>query len=166
MQTKGENLKVRILIPFLLCGLLVFWSFQATGEEFTEAQKEVWKTVQTNWEALKNADIEAYMALKHDDAAVWWGNRAHPFFNKSGEIKIQYKSWWNWDKIVSYKIWPEAIQIFNNVATVYYRVDWKGTKIHDRARIFETWIKEDNRWIQIGSLSSSCDKISTCVFSE
>lgn len=159
MQTKGA-----ILISFLLCGLLVFWSFQATGEELTEAQKEVWKTVQANWETFKNADIEAAMAMTHDHAVVWWSSKVHPFLKKSGKMKVEYKKWWDWDKIVSYKLRPETIQIFNNVATVYYRVDWEGTTLSDKLRKFETWIKEDNRWIQIGSLSSSCDKPSVCVF--
>jgi len=159
MQIKGA-----ILISFLLCGLIVFWSFQATGEELTEAQKEVWKTVQANWETFKNADIEAAMAMTHDHAVVWWSSKAHPFLKKSGIMKVEYKRWWDWDKIVSYKLRPETIQIFNNVATVYYRVDWEGTTLSDKLRKFETWIKEDNRWIQIGSLSSSCDKPSVCVF--
>ena len=38
MLTKGAILKVRILISIILCGIILFWSFQASGEEWTEAQ--------------------------------------------------------------------------------------------------------------------------------
>lgn len=161
MQTK-----LRLFIPCILFGLLVFWSIQATGQEWSEAQKEVWKTVQASWEIYKNADVEATIAMKHEDSAIWWSGDVLPFFKKGGDVRLKFSGWWNYDKMVSYKIQPISIQVVNNVAIVYYLYDWKGTKLSSKARCFETWIKEDNKWLHLGSLSASCDKTPTCVFAE
>jgi hypothetical protein len=37
----------------MICGIIFFWSIQASGEEWTEAQKEVWKSVEAFWENSK-----------------------------------------------------------------------------------------------------------------
>jgi len=43
MKTKGTSLVVRGSISLLLCGVVVFYGFQAFGEEWSAAQKDVWK---------------------------------------------------------------------------------------------------------------------------
>ena len=158
MQTKRA-----ILISFLLCGLILFWSFQAIGGEWTEAQKEVWKTVQANWETFKEGDLEATMAMQHDDAVVWWAGKPIPFLNKE-LMKRSYREWFVYEKPVSYKLQPLTIQIVHNVAIVCYLCDWKGPSKIEELRVLETWIKQDNRWIQIGSFSASCDIVPSCLF--
>ena len=59
MKTIRTNLLVRGAIFLLLCIVIVFWGFQAIGEEWTAEQKEVWTSVQANWETIKKGDVEA-----------------------------------------------------------------------------------------------------------
>lgn len=50
MKTRRTDLMTSVAIFLLLCGLIVFWSFQVFGEEWTAEQKEVWKAVETDAE--------------------------------------------------------------------------------------------------------------------
>ena len=42
MKTKRTTLVAKISISLILCGIFVVWGFQASAEEWTAAQKEVW----------------------------------------------------------------------------------------------------------------------------
>ena len=72
MKTIRTNLVARVAVFLLLCGVIVFSSFQVFGQEWTDEQKEVWKSVQANWGTLKNGDVEAALAEYHDDLVTWW----------------------------------------------------------------------------------------------
>lgn len=60
---------------------------------------------------------------------------------------------------------PLNINIFGNVANVYYLYKYDGEKLKDQGRVMETWVKEGNKWLAIGSLSASCDKNPPCPYS-
>ena len=93
--------------------------------------------------------------MKHDYMVAWHGSDPEPL--KKELIKQSYINWANSDKLVSYKLRPLTINIFNNVANVFYLYKYEGEKYSNRGRALETWIKQDNKWIAIGSLDSSCD---------
>ena len=78
MKTIRTNLIVRVAIFLLLCIVIVFWGFQAIGGEWTAEQKEVWASVQANWETIKKGDVEAALAMKHDDMVVWYNSNPEP----------------------------------------------------------------------------------------
>ena len=78
MKTQGPNLVARAAISLLFCGVIIFWGFQVSGQEWTEAQKEVWKSVEGVWESFTKGDLEAVMAGFHDDSIVWWDYKAIP----------------------------------------------------------------------------------------
>jgi len=155
MKTIRTNLIVRVAIFLLLSIVIVFWGFQAIGEEWTAEQNEIWTFVQANWEAIKKGDVEAALAMKHDYMVAWHNSDPEPL--KKELIKQSYINWANSDKLVSYKLRPLTINIFNNVANVFYLYKYEGEKYSNRGRALETWIKQDNKWIAIGSLDSSCD---------
>ncbi len=160
MKTIRTNLIVRVAIFLLLCIIIVFWGSQSIGEEWTAEQKEVWTSVQANWETIKKGDVEAMLALKHDDIAAWYDGYPEPLRK---ELMVQsYINWINHNKIVSYKLRPLTINIFNNMANVFYLFKYEGEKFSNRGRAFETWVKQDNKWLEIGGLESSCDYLSRC----
>ena len=78
MCTNGTVLKARILIPVILCGIMVFWSFSVCAEELTEAEKEVWSVIETRWEQYKQGDYKAIEAITHDGALIWWNDKEVP----------------------------------------------------------------------------------------
>jgi len=89
MKTQGKSLLARVSVSLLICGLILFWSFQVSGDEWTEAQKEVWKVVETEWEYFKQGDVEAVLTGRHDDSLTWWSSRAIPLAPIFAQQKIK-----------------------------------------------------------------------------
>ncbi len=112
MQIIKVALKTRIFISIFLCGILVFWSFQASGEQWTEAQKEVLRAIEARWEKLMKADLKGLEASIHDDSIMWRPKFGSPV---EKDISINHdKRWMSYDpaRPVSYEIDPYSIQIF------------------------------------------------------
>ena len=160
MKTQGTSLLARISVSLFICGLIVSWGFQVSGEELTEAQKELWKIEETGWEYCKQGDVEAVMAGRHDDSISWWPSRAIPV-GKSA-IKGSFRNWFAYDKPVSYELIPLKIHIFGDVANVYYLSKWKGKALPKSSRHMTTYVKQDNKWKLMGSMGCSCVKLPVC----
>jgi len=71
MKTKDMNLITWILVSIILFGIILLLNSKAFGQEWTTKQKEVWKSVEANWEAIKNGDVESALELKHADVFIW-----------------------------------------------------------------------------------------------
>jgi len=160
MKTQGANLVTRIAIFLLLCGVIVFWGFRVSAEEWTEAQMEVWNSVKAPWEYFKQGDLEGFMSIYHDDAVEWWREKVIPL--GKAEMKFNFKRWLDYDKPVSYELEPLSIQIFGNVANVFYQAKWKGNRLSNYSRHLQTWLKQDNLWKFISGIEASCDKPLKC----
>ncbi|MGV7224811.1 MAG: nuclear transport factor 2 family protein [Nitrospinales bacterium] len=156
MKNQKRIFMATVFIFLFFFGIIVFWGFQAIGEEWTDEQKEVWKSVQANWENYKKGDVGALLAVQHD-MVTWWVSKPEPL--RKIHMKQSYRNWFDYDKPVSYKLRPLAITIFNNIANVFYIYKWNGNILSDKGRSFETWVKQDNKWLAIGGLTSSCDTL-------
>ncbi|UCE51309.1 MAG: nuclear transport factor 2 family protein [Desulfobacterales bacterium] len=162
MKTKGRNFGLRAVICLLFCGLILFWSFQVFGEEWTEEQKEIWKVVVADYESFKQGDLEGLKAARHDDVVIWWGNKFMPFDKK--EAMDNYQGWFSWDKPVNWELKPLAINVVGNIAVVFYAYKYSGKIISNvgLGRAMKTWIKQDNKWQLIGGFSASCAELPPC----
>jgi len=163
MKTKDMNLITWILVSIIILGFILLLNSKAFGQEWTAEQKEVWEAVETNWDAIKNGNVEGILALKHENAFLW--SRPYPEPITKDMLEVICKNWFESEKPTSAKIRPLNIQIFNNVANVYYLYKYEGVRYFDNGRALETWIKQDNKWLLIGSLSSSCDMPPNCPHS-
>ena len=152
----------KTLILLVVTLFLVFIVGNISAEELTEAQQEVWKTVQDYWEAFIKADIDAMMANSHADSFIWWGTQANPL--TKNELILKYKGWFEYDKPESYLLHPLKINIVNDVAINYYYHKWNGLKLSSRGRTISTLVKQDGKWVGLGGLSFSCDKLPICTF--
>ena len=162
MQTIRATLKTRIFISILLCGIIVFLSFQASGEEWTEAQKEVWNVIEDRWIKVVEGDLKTLEAGIHDDAISWRFNKSDPF----GKISMNrlYERWIAYSRPVTYELNPHAIQILGDIANVFYSYRWKakeGYSGHNRALI--SFKKQEDKWLIISSFSASCEKLPQCL---
>ena len=163
MLTKGAILKVRILIPIILCGIILFWSFQASGEEWTDAQKDVWKSVVAFWENSKKGDLEAVMAGFHDDYAEWWSGKIIPLGKEL--MEAHYREWLSGlSKPVSYELEPLSIHIFGDVANVFYLYKWHKDVVpgFHHGRAMNTYLMQENKWMLIGGMDALCTKLPPC----
>ena len=163
MKTAGAYVLVRASVFVFLFGMILLMSSQAFGQEWTAEQKEVWEAVQANWETFKKGDVEKALSMKHEHVVVWFGARPLPLTKEF--LSFAYKSWLDYEKPTNAELKPLNINIFGNVANVYYIYKYDGEKLKDQGRVLETWVKEGNKWLAIGSLSSSCDKTSPCPYS-
>jgi ketosteroid isomerase-like protein len=144
--------------------MIVFWGSQAIGADLTAEQKEVWAAVQANWETFKAGDVEAALALKHDDMIAWFTSNPDPL--KKESLRATYNNWFNWAKPAFVKLELLNIHIFNNVANVFYLSKWESANKEKfgRGRQLEIWVKQDNKWLMTGSLGSSCDTLPPCPY--
>jgi ketosteroid isomerase-like protein len=162
MFTKGAILKAKILFPIILCGIMVFWSFQASGEEWTDAQKEVWNVIEDRWIRVVEGDLKTLEAGIHDDAISWRFNKSDPF----GKISINrlYERWISYSRPVTYELKPHAIQILGDIANVFYSYRWKAKeKYSGHNRALMSFKKQEGKWLIISSFSASCEKLPQCL---
>ena len=157
MKTMGTHVAARASVLFVLFGFILLFVVPVFGQEWSAEQKEVWKSVQANWGTLKNDDVEAALAEYHDDLVTWWVSKPEPL--RKVHMKQIYRNWLDYDKLVSYELKPFAITVFNNVANVFYIYKWNGNILSDKGRRLEVWVKQDNKWLEIGGLTSSSDTL-------
>ena len=162
MSTKGAILKAKVSIPIILCGIIVFWSIQAHGEEWTEAQKEVWNVIEDRWIRIVEGDLKTLEAGIHDDALSWRYTNNVPL--KKNLITLGYERWVYYARPVTYELKPYAIQILGDIANVFYSYKWKAKKeFYGRTRVLLSLKKENGKWLIISALSASCEKLPNCL---
>jgi len=162
MKTQKRIFMATMFISLFFCGIIVFWGSQAIGQEWTAEQKEVWGKVQARWEAIKSGDVEAALALLHDDFTIWLEN--YTLTSDKKYIKRDWDKWVSYSKPKTYGLKPIDIQIINNVANVFYAFKHKGEVRGGEGKNLESFIKQDNKWLQISSYGCMCDKPPTCNF--
>ena len=153
MNTQKRAYWTVVFISLVLCVVIVFWGFQVSAKEWTEAQKEVWKAVETTWEGFKHGKSDTTPSV--EGSLEWMSDQVEPY----GGFKLKriYEGWFNWDKLVSYELKPLEILIYGNVANVFYEWKYKGTKAGDSGRQMETFVKEDKIWRYLGGMGCSCE---------
>ena len=164
MLTRGATSKASVLIPIFLCGIMFFWSIQAFGEQWTEAQKEVWSVIENRWDKYKQGDLDAIEASLHDDA-IGWSNRLDTPMRKTlivGGYSLLLADVKN--RPVNYELIPYAIQIFGEIANVFYSYKWEAeSKFSGTGRNLDSLKKQNGKWLMISSLSASCEKLPLCL---
>jgi len=156
MKTQTTNLVGKILVSLLFFGIAVFWSLQAFGAEFSEAQKEIWNLEKKYWESIKNGDRETYKNLLHDDLVSMPSRMSEPV-NKAREIHSFYRVVAY--TLKSYEIEPLAIQLFDNVAIVCYYYKYTSKDVSDSGRVTHTWMKQNGTWYLIGLMEASYESL-------
>jgi hypothetical protein len=164
-KTKGGKMKKQkrayrtvVFISLILCGIIVFWGTQVSADEWTSAQKEVWKAIENAWEGLKLGKVPVTTYV--EGSLEWWTDRVEPV--GGDKLKRNYERWLAYDKPVSYELKPLKILIYGNVAIVFYLSKWKGKKIGGDDRSMETWVKQDNKWKFLGLMGCSCEQPPVC----
>ena len=155
----------RNFISLFFCGIIVFWGGQTMGGDWTEDQNEVWAVVQASWENIKKGDLNGISAGQHDKMIAWFS--AHPDPLKRELNQAFYRTWIDRYVPTFIKLEPVAINIVSDVAIVFYLFKWESAnkELSNRGREMIALIKQNNKWIAIGSLASSCDNLAPCPYS-
>jgi ketosteroid isomerase-like protein len=138
---------------------LIALSFAGLGpsrlqaQEWSAAQKEVWKNVETYWDLDAKRGVEKFMAYFHDDYLGWFNRDPMP------HTKAETRKWVEHDfkttTVLYQSIKPVAIKLHGNVAFVHY---YYGRNIKDaegkekvlRGRWTDILTKQEDKWVMIG----------------
>jgi len=148
MKKLMKNLVVLSAVCFSLLA-----STELFAQEWSAAQKEVWKNVEAYWERYAAGDLEGFMAYFHADYLGWSYNDGMP-----GD-KETARKWYAQDvksqKTLVYTISPVGIKIYGNIAFAHYywaqRVkDAEGKERNESGRWTDILTKQGDKWVLIG----------------
>ena len=138
----------------LVIGLiLVAMAIPASAQEWSAAQKEVWKNVQTYWDLEAKHDLDGFMGYFHEDY-VGWSKRSSFPGNKAQVRKWVAESHKNSKTIIT-DLSPLTINIFEDVAIVHYYYSQltenkEGKRTNEKGRWTDVLMKQGNKWVLIG----------------
>ena len=163
MRSPNRPNLTTILVSLSVGIIIVFSGLNAHAEEWTAEQKEVWNVVEQYYRNIDNGDAASTMSLIHDKALELYSDNPNPL-NKD-QIKTAK------DTYVSVKpttkIKPISINIVDHkVANAFYYFKWesKNATYSNNGRTMQTFIKQGDKWLSIGSLSASCDQKAPCPY--
>jgi hypothetical protein len=123
------------------------------AQEWSPAQKEVWKNVNNYWEVMSKGDVNGFLEYFHADYAGWENSDALP------SSKEETKKWLTFAyqgmKVPVYDIKPVAIKIHGDVAIVDYyyamvKENKEGKKTPESGRWTDILLKQGSKWVLIG----------------
>jgi len=123
------------------------------AQEWSAAQKEVWKNVEAYWALYDQGNLEGFMTYIHADYRGWPYQATLP--GNKATVRKFVKHDMKTSKTLVSNIQPAAIQIHGNVALVYYYFsvianDAEGKEQRSRGRWLDILMKQGNKWVMIG----------------
>jgi ketosteroid isomerase-like protein len=141
----------KLILPVVL--LLLIPSAALFSQEWSAAQKEVWKNVEA-YNALADAgNVEGFMAYVHNDYLGWNYESALPNDKASVRKFVEYE--FKNSKTILSNIKPVAIGVFGNFAYVHYYFavvykDAEGKEKSMSGRWTDILMKQGDKWVMIG----------------
>ncbi len=144
----------------VLCFMLLS-STSLFAQEWSAAQKDVWKNVEAYWALYAQGDLEGFMAYFHPDYRGWDYQDALPGTKATGRKFLDY--FMKTTKTLVYDITPAAIQIYGNVAFVHYYYTTIEKELESKAKtISGRWtdilMKQGDKWVMIGDHGGQTSK--------
>ena len=143
---------MKLIVPAVIVFTLAA-SAPLAAQQWSDAQKEVWKAIETDWALAADQNLEGHLNNLHPDFLGWEYDQSLPR-NKASRSKWAAHSYKTTTPII-HDIKPVGIKIHGNVAfahyyyaTVYKDADDKQKT--ERGRYTDILIKEGDRWLFIG----------------
>lgn len=155
-----NRIATRIAQSLVAC-LFAIAAVPALAQEWSAAQKEVWKNVEAYWALDAAGNTEAFMAYFHPDYMGWQLGNAVPGNKATATKFIGY--WHKASKTQVYDIQPAAIKIHGNVAFVHYHYtqiqrDTSGKDKETAGRWTDILMKQGDKWVLIGDQGGKTSK--------
>ena len=142
MKFPAKNLF--LIIAF---SVVTFFIFPAHGEDWSAAQKEIWKMQEAVWSNWKKGDAEGVLASYHKDCTLWF------YFAAFSKDKNYIKQRLGWHPIIlSFELEPQEVKVFDNFAIVQYSLTYEREGKDFNQRVMTTWMKQNGKWQIIGSM--------------
>lgn len=123
------------------------------AQEWSAAQKEVWKNVEAYWALDAAGNLDGFMSYFHENYMGWEFDQPLPSGKATARKFIEHS--YKMNTTVLYDIKPVAINIFGNVAIAdyYYTTVSKDTAGKERERSgrwADILMKQGDKWVLIG----------------
>ena len=140
----------------LMLTIALFFGLGLTSlfaQEWSPAQKEVWKNVNTYWDIMAKGDVNGFLEYFHADYAGW--ENGEPLPSSKEETKKWMTFAYQGVKTLIYDIKPVAIKIHGDVAIVDYfyttvKENKEGKKTPESGRWTDILMKQGTKWVLIG----------------
>ena len=138
---------VAVLCLALLTSTLLF------AQEWSAAQKGVWKTVEAHWKIDAQGDLEGFLSYIHPDFRGW--SYQDPLPGDKASVKRWAGHRMQREKTLLHELKPVSIQIYGDVAVVLYYYtevvkDAEGKETTRSGRWTDVWLKQGDGWVAIG----------------
>lgn len=149
-----KNIFKIMLISMMLIVPLV----KSYSQEWSMAQKDVWKLVEKEWELWKNGDVDGISAMVHEKYQAW--NNEFPLPVSKSQMIEHFNSMKDSFKVNNYFINPARIAVTGNSAVVDYFYSLNITfgegdnakTLDESGRYVEFYTKEEGKWLLLGDM--------------
>lgn len=155
-----KNIGITLLIAlFLIPGALI--QNKLSAQEWSAAQKEVWKVENDCWAAFSKGDQAGFLEFFHPDYLGWDDNSPLP--NTKTDTQKWFAVFMQGNKVLLYDIKPVGIRVFGDFAIVdyYYSLvnsDGDGKKKAEEGRWTDVLMKTGGKWQLIGDNGGAAKK--------
>ncbi len=148
MRHSIKKLIISAIIVFTLAA-----SAPLAAQEWSDAQKEVWKAIEADWALAADRNLEGRLNNLHPDFLGWDYDQALP------RDKASWSKWaahfYKTRTLIIHEIKPVGIKIHGNVAFAHYYYvtvskDAEDKQKTEKGRYTDILIKEGGRWLFIG----------------
>ncbi len=149
------------LVVLAVFCVITLASLPSFAQEWSAAQKEVWKNVEAYWELAAQGDLEGFMGYFHSDYRGWSYQNPLPGDKASARKWIGHGM--RTEKTLVHEIKPVAIQIYGNIAFVHYHYaetvkDAEGKQKNRSGRWTDILTKQGDKWVMIGDHGGQTSK--------
>ncbi len=149
----------KIVLLLAVCVLLAGSNLFA--QEWSPAQKEVWKNVEAYWALDAAGNLDGFMSYFHDNYIGW--NITQPMPSNKATVRKFVDHDYKTQKTVLYNITPVSINVMGNVAIAnyYYTTiakDAEGKEKNISGRWADILMKQGDKWVLIGDHGGQTSK--------
>lgn len=152
---------MKMTLKLLLAAVIILAASlgSISAQEWTDAQKEVWRAVEQGWLDWKSGDIDAAKASMHDKMQGW--NNENPLPFSKAKIMELYAMMKENMKIEYYSLNPARITVTEDAAVVHYyftfyavyKMGEKQSEEKISGKNAEFYVKEKGEWLLLGDMT-------------
>ena len=144
---------MRTVVSCLLAVAVLLAAVPSSAQDWSDAQKEVWKNVEKYWEISAKEDLDGFMSYVHDDFLGWATGQWVP--TNKADRRVGIERTFATTESVFYYLKPVGIRIFGDVAIVhYFYTDTSKDAKGEEKTVWGHWtdilMKQGDRWVMIG----------------
>jgi thiosulfate/3-mercaptopyruvate sulfurtransferase len=144
------QLRIRLVLGL---ALFAFLPSNATGQEWSEAQREVWNTVQDLWALSSALDLDAWFEKVSDEYRGW--SVADETTRDKAIWREQAEGRFSAPRRAHYQLVPRAVDVHGDVAIAFYHYSAvtrsrEGALSTSRGQWTDWFRREDGEWKLLG----------------